>query len=145
MQSDVQAESPASAHRVAAASASPGIVKRLACAVIAAGAGLTIGLSAHDDQQTTAAALNPASIAVAVSTKQTEACLYHAIRTELPRGATIYVGSPDVAHFQRLVELSTLWAVPVPTQATAQWQVWIAPYTTGPGDCLGVQLMVKHL
>jgi hypothetical protein len=131
MQADVQAESPASADRVAAASASPGIVKRLACAVIAAGAGLTIGLSAHHDQQTTAAALNPASIAVAVSTKQTEACLYHAIRTELPRGATIYVGSPDVAHFQRLVELSTLWAVPVPTLATAQWQVWIAPYTTG--------------
>jgi hypothetical protein len=128
-----------------AASAWREIAKRIAGAIIAVGAGVTIGLSVHHDEQTTAAALSPASIQQAATVRQTETCLYQAIRTELPRGAEIYIGNPDVAHFQRLAELTTLWAVPVPTPATAQWQVWLAPYTTGQGDCLGVQLMVKPL
>ena len=93
------------------------VVKRIGCAVIASAAAVTLGLSVHHDVQTTAAVLSPASIKHATAADQQEECIYHAIRSELPSGAAVYIDDPVVqwGNFQRLAELSTLWAVPQPS------------------------------
>lgn len=107
--------------------------------MIACAAAVTLALSVHRDLQTTAAILTPASISNATVASRREMCIYHAIRRDLPMGGTFYVSGTDVAHFQRLVELATPWALPQPTPATARWLVSVVP-----GRCYGLALMVRR-
>lgn len=117
-----------------------GAGKIAACAVIAAVAAVTIGLSVRRDQQATAGYLTPASVRFGVGEEAQVSCLYHLIRQDLPRNARVYVDSTNVNHIQRLVELSTPWALPQPTAATAKWEIDVVP-----GDCHKIGLKVRHL
>ena len=123
------------------------VVKRIGCAVIASAAAVTLGLSVHHDVQTTAAVLSPASIKHATAADQQEECIYHAIRSELPSGAAVYINDPVVqwGNFQRLAELSTLWAVPQPSPATAQWTLSLVRRTSlVPGHCSGLAPEIRR-
>ncbi|GEM_PF-2217597 len=115
--------------------------KRVGCAGIVSAAVVTLGLSVHHDLQITAAALGPASIRYQTATFRQEECLYHALRSEVPKGATVYVYSPKYSHTQRLAELSTLWAVPQANLATARWRLSIVP---AHGHCSGLALEVRR-
>ena len=116
------------------------IVKRIGCAVIASAAAVTLGLSVHHDVQATAEVLSPASIKHATAADRQEECIYHAIRSELPRDAAVYINDPvlQLGNFQRLAELSTLWAVPQPSPATARWTLSLVRRTSrAPGTAPG--------
>jgi hypothetical protein len=117
------------------------VVKGIACAGIVSAAAVTLGLSVHHDAQITAAALAPASIKQQTFLFRQEECLYHAIRRELPKGATVYVTNPSWEHTQRLAELSTLWAAPQPSLATAQYRLILVPAR---GHCSGLALEVHR-
>jgi hypothetical protein len=123
------------------------IVKRIGCAVIASAAAVTLGLSVHHDVQATAAVLSPASVRHATTADRQEECIYHAIRSGLPRGAAVYINDPVVqwGNFQRLAELSTLWAVPQPSPATARWTLSLVRRTSlAPGYCSGLALQIRR-
>jgi hypothetical protein len=123
------------------------VVRRIGCTAIASIAALTLGLSVHHGLQTTAAVLSPASIKHATAADRQEECIYHAIRSELPRGAAVYINDPVVqwGHFQRLAELLTLWAVPQPSPGTARWTLSLVRVTSlVPGDCSGLALETRR-
>jgi hypothetical protein len=117
------------------------VVKRVACAGIVSAAAVTLGLSVHHDAKITAAALAPASIRQQTFLFRQEECLYQAIRRQLPKGATVYVTNPRWEYTQRLAELSTLWAVPQPSLAKAQYRLIIVPAR---GHCSGLALEVHR-
>ena len=117
------------------------IGKRIGCAGIVCTAAVTLGLSVQHGLHTTAAVLSAASIKQATAADRQEECIYHAIRSELPKGATVYVDSGDYHVRQRLAELSTLWAVPQASLATAQWQLLLIPV---PGHCSGLTLEIRR-
>ena len=110
--------------------------KRVGCAFIAAVAVLTLGLGARQDLRLNASLLNRAAVSSATAADRQEMCLFRAFRRELPKGATFY-DSPDLANYQRLAELATLWAVPEQAPAAAGWRVAIVP-----GQCARVGLKV---
>jgi hypothetical protein len=110
--------------------------KRVSRALIAAIAVLTLGLGVRQDLQVSASLLTPTAVSQATAADRQDMCLFQAFRRELPRGATFYDGA-ELAHFQQLAELATLWAVPEPTPAAARWRVAV-----GPGQCAGVGLKV---
>jgi hypothetical protein len=122
--------------------------RRISCAVIVAAAGVALGFSVHHGLQTSSAFLRPASIRSAVVADRREDCIYRAIRSELPRGAAVYINDP--VHVQRLTELSTLWAVPQVSPATARWAISLVPSSSlGPGSdarsrCYGLALEVRR-
>jgi len=122
--------------------------RRIGCAVIATAAGVTLGLSAHHDLQTTTALLRPRAIRSSVVADRQEECVYRAIRSDLPKGAAVYIDDP--VHIQRLAELSTLWAVPQVSPATARWTISLVPSSSlGPGSrvrsrCYGLALEVRR-
>jgi len=122
--------------------------RRIGCAVIAAAAGVTLGLSIHHGLQTTTALLRPQAIRSAVVADRREQCIYRAIRQDLPKGAAVYINDP--VHVQRLAELSTLWAVPQVSPATARWTISLVPSSSlGPGSdarsrCYGLALEVRR-
>ena len=124
------------------------VARRIGCAVIVSAAAVALGLSVHHGLQTTTAFLRPGSIRSAVVADQREDCIYRAIRSELPRGAAVYVSDP--VHVQRLTELSTLWAVPQVSPATARWAISLVPSSSlGPGSgarsrCYGLALEVRR-
>lgn len=113
----------------------------IGCAVIVAAAGVTLGFSVHHGLQTTTALLRPGSVRGAVVADRQEECIYRAIRSELPKGATVYINDP--VHLQRLAELSTLWAVPQPSPATARWTISLVPGSPVPSHCFGLALEVR--
>jgi hypothetical protein len=115
--------------------------KRLGCAAIVFAAGAALGLSVHHGLQTAAAILRPGSIRTAVVAEQQEECIYRAIRSELPKGAAVYIDD-DPDHDQRLAELSTLWAVPQGSPHNARWTMSLVPGSAVPGDCFGLALKV---
>jgi hypothetical protein len=117
------------------------VAKRIGCIAIASAAAVTIGLSVHHDLQITATVLRPAAVRLQTAVFRQEECLYHAIRSEVPKGATVYVNSPRWQYTQRLAELSTPWAVPQPTLATARWQLSLVPAA---GHCSGLALEVRR-
>jgi hypothetical protein len=131
-----------------ACAARPQVARRIGCAVIVSAAGVALGFSVHHGLQTTTAFLRPRSIRQAVVADQREDCIYRAIRSELPRGAAVYVDDP--VHVQRLTELSTLWAVPQVSPATARWTIALVPSSSlGPGSdarsrCYGLALEVRR-
>ncbi len=118
------------------------IGKCIGCAAIVSAAVVTLGLSVHHDLQITGAALRPATIRHQTALFRQEECLYRAIRSEVPKGAAVYVNSPHWTHTQRLAELSTLWAVPQPSLATAQWKLSLVPAR---GHCFGLALEVSRV
>ena len=85
---------------------------RIGCALIVSAAAVMLGLSIHHGLQGNAGELNPGAIKAWARFDRQEECIYHAIRSELPKGATIYIDDPVAYDAQRLAELSTLWAVP---------------------------------
>jgi hypothetical protein len=124
------------------------VARRVGCAVIVSAAGVALGFSVHHGLQTTTAFLRPKSIRSAVVADQREDCIYRAIRSELPKGAAVYIDDP--VHVQRLAELSTLWAVPQVSPATARWTISLVPSSSlGPGSdarsrCFGLTLEVRR-
>jgi hypothetical protein len=128
------------AHGGAAALSRRKIGKLIACAVIFCGAGVSIGIKANYDVQTTDYFLSPASIHYAAHVDHQEICIYKQIRQKVPQGARIYVNSLNVGRTQRLAELSTLWAVPQKNRAAARYLVSIQR-----GDCFGVTVEVKRI
>jgi hypothetical protein len=104
-------------------------VKRAACAAIACGAAVPLALGAHSDVQLTKQYTSPAWTNEFTQTYQSEECLYHAIRSAVPKGAPVYVSTPSSAHTQLLAELSTLWAVPQVDVARADWALDISHET----------------
>jgi len=125
------------------------VARRIGCAVIVSAAGVALGFSVHHGLQTTAAFLRPGSIRSAVVADRREDCIYRAIRSDLPRGAAVYINDP--VHVQRLSELSTLWAVPQVSPATARWAISLVPSSSaGPGSdarsrCYGLALEVRRI
>ncbi len=113
-----------------------GIHKRVSCAFIAAIAVVTVGLGVRQDLQLNGRLLRPAAVNQASAADRQDMCLFQAFRRELPKGATFY-DSADVAHYQRLAELATLWAVPEQTPAAARWRVAVVP-----GQCARIGLRV---
>lgn len=113
----------------AAARGSRSAVKRVACAVIACGAAVPLAIAVHSDVQQTQQYTSPAWSAEFTQAYQREECLYRAIRSAVPNGATVYVTSTSPAHTQLLAELSTLWAVPQEDIARADWALSISHET----------------
>ena len=117
------------------------IGKRIGCAGIVCAAAVTLGLSVRHGLQTTAAILSPASTRQAAAADRQEDCIYQAIRSELPKGAAVYVDSRDYHVRQRLAELSTTWAVPQASLATARWKLALVRVR---GHCSGLALEVRR-
>jgi hypothetical protein len=116
--------------------------KRVGAAAIVVAAGVTLGLSVHHDVQFTANVTTSQWIATQNAAMRQEECIYNAIRAQVPKGATVYVNSADWAHAQRLYELSTLWAVPQASPATAQWTLSLV---SAHGGCSGLALKVTRI
>jgi hypothetical protein len=120
--------------------------KRIGCVVIVAVAAVTLGLSVHHGLQTTSSLVSRGAIRQAVIADRQEECIYRAIRSDLPKGAAVYIQDPIIG--QRLAELSTLWAVPQASRADARWTASLVPGSSlGPGSharayCDGLALEV---
>jgi hypothetical protein len=115
--------------------------KGIACVAVVSVAAVTLGLGVHHELQFTAADQRPATVTDQTASFRQEECLYHAIRSKVPKGATVYVNSPDWRQTQRLAELSTLWAVPQASLATAQYRLSLVP---AHGSCFGLTLEVRR-
>jgi hypothetical protein len=118
------------------------ITKRIVCAAIVAAAAVTLGLSVHHDAQFTSKVTASTFIGDQTAALRQEECIYNAIRSQVPKGAPVYVDGPGWAHAQRVAELSTLWAVPQASLATAQWRLSLVPAR---GHCGGLVLEVRRL
>jgi len=69
-----------------------------------------------------------------------EECIYRSIRSDLPSGATVHVVDSDPYDAERLIELSTGWAVPTQIAAPASWTIGLVPGSS----CAGVTLNVHR-
>lgn len=118
------------------------VSKLVGCAAIAVAAVVTLGLSVHHDMRFTASVTTPKSMAANHAAMQGEECIYNAIRSDVPKGATVYTGGQRWPYMQRLDELSTLWAVPQANQADAQY--WLT-LVKGHGPCDGLTLKVRRI
>jgi hypothetical protein len=121
---------------------SKGVGKLLGCAAIAVAALVTLGLSVHHDVRFTASVTTPKFIAENHAQMAGEECIYNAIRSDVPKGATVYTGGQHWPYMQRLDELSTLWAVPQANRADAQYQLTLVK---GNGPCDGLTLKVRRI
>jgi hypothetical protein len=119
----------------------PKQIKRIICVAIVTAAAVTLGLSVQHDLQFTSKVTVPTFIEDQKAALRQEECIYHAIRSQVPKGATVYVDG-RYATVQRVSELSTLWAVPQASLATAQWQLSLVPAR---GHCGGLALEVRRL
>jgi hypothetical protein len=120
------------------------MVKYVVCAVIIAVAAVTCGWKAHDDLTITSSLLTPGSEAASNLNDRQWECIYRSIRVDVPKGASVYIGSSDgELYFQRLSELSTSWATPVSSRSAARLSLDI---THVPQDrrCDGMKLMVTR-
>jgi hypothetical protein len=117
--------------------------KRLGCAGIAVAAGVTVGLSVHHEVQLTAALVNPGQIAGQTASYRQQQCIFLAIRSEVPKGATAYITSQyALPPTERLSELSTPWVVLTDNPAAARWTLSLV---SAPGHCGGLELEVHRL
>jgi hypothetical protein len=114
--------------------------KRIGCAAIVSTAAVMLGLSVHHGLAVNARELSPAAVKAWARFDRQEECIYRAIKSEVPEGATVHVDDPVVYDAQRLAELSTLWAIPQPSSATARWTVSLVPGQT----CSGLSLEVRR-
>jgi hypothetical protein len=113
------------------------VVARLA---IGATVVIAMGLSVHHGLEITATERSPSSVAAGIANYVQEECVFHSIRADLPEGATIHITDSQPFQAQELAELSTLWAVPQATAASAEWTVTLVP---GPA-CDGLSLKVHR-
>ncbi len=115
------------------------------CAAIIAAAGVACGWKAYTDLTTTVRLLGPQSVAASNLTDGTWQCIFRSIRAEVPEGAPVYinVGRSDQLFLQRLTEVTTPWAMPVPRMSAARLllSVSLAP---GHGYCSGLEFAVTH-
>jgi hypothetical protein len=117
--------------------------KRADAAWIAAAAVVALGLSVHHEVQLTAAALTPGQITSQTAAYRQEECLYRAIRSQVPKGAAVYITSPPAAPpTERLSELSTLWADLKANRAAARWTLTLV---SARGHCDGEALEVRRI
>ena len=118
-----------------------GVGKLVGCAAIVIVAGVPLGSNAYHDVTFTASATSPKSMAANHAVMQQLECIYDAIRSEVPRGAPVYIKDSLWAH-QRLSELATLWAIPQAKRADAQyWLTLVAAH----GHCGGLELKVTRI
>ena len=115
--------------------------KRIGSAAIVSVAAVTLGLSVHHGLQFTSNFVTPRQISSHAAGLQWEECIYKAIRSQVPEGAAVYPSGPTWALTLRLAELSTPWAVPQASPATAQWILALAP---AHGPCAGLTLEVRR-
>ena len=113
---------------------------RIGCALIVAAAAVMLGLSVRHGLAVNAGELSPGAVKAWTRFDRQEECIYHAIRSELPKGAAVYIDDPVVYDAQRLAELSTLWAVPQPRPAAARWTLSLVPGQA----CSGLSLEVRR-
>lgn len=134
----------------------PGRASKIAaCAAIAGIGGAAFGFSIHHLIQLSDQMQRPAALTQAYGTYRQELCFFHAIRSDVPEGAAVYVNSSNLSHSQRLAEWSTLWAVPKKHEAAAQWVLSISylgkshPPRRHPGirftRCAGGLLVVRRI
>lgn len=116
--------------------------KRAGCAAIVIAAVVTLGLSVRHDVQFTAKVTTSQWVAAQDAALRQEECIYNAIRSGVPKGAAVYVDNAHRANTQRLYELSTLWAVPQASPATARWMLSLVRAN---GPCSGLALQVRRL
>jgi hypothetical protein len=116
--------------------------KRIGCAGIVSVAAVALGLSAHHDLQFTANFVTPRQISSHASGLRWEECIYQAIRSQVPEGAAVYPSGPTWALTLRLAELSTPWAVPQASPATAHWRLSLVPAY---GQCTGLALEARRI
>jgi hypothetical protein len=102
---------------------------------------VTLGLSVHEDVAFTVSVTSAKSMAANHAVMQQLECIYHAIRSEVPKGAPVFTKDQLWAH-QRLTELSTLWAVPQAKRADAQY--WLT-LVSAHGHCGGLELKVRRI
>jgi hypothetical protein len=114
--------------------------KLLGCVAVCCISASALGLAVHHGLQESATDLGRHSVRLAAANDRQEECIYKAIRSKLPKGAAIYV--PNYAYGQevRANDLATLWAVPQPSPATAQWVVSLVHGH----ECGGLRLKVRR-
>lgn len=95
------------------------------CAAVAGIGGTVFGLGISHLAQFDDKALAGNVVAQVERAYRQELCLFHAIRKDVPKGASVYLPGNNPAHTQRLAELSTLWAIPTESQRTAEWVLTI--------------------
>ena len=115
--------------------------KRIGCAAILSAAAVALGFGVHHDLQFTAGYVTPSAISSHAADLRWEECIYQAIRSQVPKGAAVYPSGPNWALTLRLAELSTPWAVPQASPATAHWILQLVP---SHGQCTGLALEVRR-
>ncbi len=121
----------------------PGSHGRLTAAarlLIAATVAVMFALCLHRGFDITAFERSATSVDRWSSFNQREECIYAAIRSELPRGATVFIYDRAVTYRQELTELSTLWAIPRRPRTTAQWMMTLVRGQ----ECVDVTLKVHR-
>lgn len=118
-------------------------VRRIGYVVVALAVAVPLALSVRHEVQATGSVARPRGLGAATAAYRQEKCIYRAVRSELPRGATIFISEPAEysTNAARVVELSTTWAVPQPAPATARWTATLIPE---PGHCRGLALEVRR-
>lgn len=129
--------------------------KVVACAAIAGIGGVAFGFCVNHLIRLSDKIQSPAARALDFATYRQEVCLFDAIRSDVPKGAAVYVESPSEPHTQRLSEYSTGWAVPKEHRAGAQWVLTIKYLGKWPPPrhrhgvtytrCGGAILLVRHI
>jgi hypothetical protein len=119
-----------------------GVGKLVGCVVIVLAGAVTFGLSVYNDVQFTASVTTQQYTANANASMRWEQCTYNAIRSILPKGATIYTDGQFWMRIQRLDEFATTWAVPEANRADAQWRVTLVHKH---GQCGGLVLKVTRI
>jgi hypothetical protein len=116
--------------------------KRVGCAAIVSAAVVALGLSVHHDLQFMANFVTPGEISHQTAALQGEECIYRSIRSQVPKGAAVYANGPTYGLTLRLAELSTPWAMPQASPATARWRLSLVP---AHGQCNGLALKVLRI
>jgi hypothetical protein len=133
-------------HRVPASAApagppaAPRAAKVAGCVAVCIVSLSALGLGVHHGLQETAANIGKYSVNLAAVNDRQEECIYHAIRSRIPKGAPIYVLDYSHGNEVRANDLATLWAVPQARITTAKWVVSIVRGR----ECEGLRLKVRR-
>lgn len=100
-----------------------------------------LAFSAHHGLQVRGSELSASTVRASTMAYQQEECIYHAIRSHLPKNAWVYIDEPRADWAQRLAELSTLWAVPQLNRTSAQYAMSVASGRA----CHGLSLRVTRI
>ncbi len=120
-------------------------IKSIVCAAIIAVAGVACGWKAYTDLSITANLLRSRSVADSNLNNGAWQCIYRSIRAAVPEGSRVYINinTSDALFLQRLTEMTTPWAMPVPRMSGARLVLSIS---RAPGDdyCSGLELGVTQ-